>query len=488
MTHPNQPRRDGHDGSRPPQGGTWLPEGGAYPTRDGKHPRQGTAYPGQGSPYPGQGSPYPARDGAHAAHAGAFPGQAGQTRTAPGTTARARPAAPAAEYPAPADPEAAEAPVPPARPGRDRYLDLLRAVALVRVVFFHLFGWAWLTVLFPSMGVMFALAGSLMARSLARPAGGVIRGRLRRLLPPMWAFSLLAVPVMFALSWKPVREEGLWWFVKIGCYLLPVGSPPYPEENGSAGGWLEVSWADQAVGPLWYIRAYLWFVLASPLLLKAFRRLPWVTLLAPIGLTAVIGTGLVTVPGMLGDGLVDFAVFGSCWILGFAHNDGLLKEIPRYLAVSSAAIVMGFGLWWASGHLTEEGWNLDEIPLAQATWSLGFCAILLIYAPSWKRLPGRLAGWDGLVTLANNRAVTIYLWHNLLLMAAAQLVDGLWAIPWFGDAFGTYIEKAYDGLVLILVWPLIGLAILSFGWVEDVAAKRRPRLWPNGTDRRRSRA
>lgn len=50
--------------------------------------------------------------------------------------------------------------------GRDRYLDLLRAVALGRVVIYHIFGWAWLTILFPSMGVMFALAGSLMARSL----------------------------------------------------------------------------------------------------------------------------------------------------------------------------------------------------------------------------------------------------------------------------------------------------------------------------------
>lgn len=359
-------------------------------------------------------------------------------------------------------------------------------MALVRVVFFHLFGWAWLTVLFPSMGVMFALAGSLMARSLARPAGSVIRSRLRRLLPPMWAFSLVVVPVMFALSWKPVREEGLWWFVKIAYYIFPVGTPPYPEENGSTGGWLELTWADQAAGPLWYLRAYLWFVLASPLLLKAFRRLPWVTLLAPIGLTAVIGTGLVTVPGTFGEGLADFAVFGSCWILGFAHNDGLLKKIPRYLAVSSAAIVMGFGLWWASGHLTEEGWNLDEIPLAQATWSLGFCAILLVYAPSWQKLPGKLAGWDSLVTLANNRAVTIYLWHNLLLMAAVQLVDELWSVPWFGDTFGTYIEQSYEVLVLIVIWPLIGLAILAFGWVEDVAAKRRPRLWPNGADKRRA--
>lgn len=362
--------------------------------------------------------------------------------------------------------------------GRDRYLDLLRAVALVRVIVFHVFGWAWLTVVFPSMGVMFALAGSLMARSLNRPALGVVRGRLRRLLPPMWALGAFVVPVMFLLGWKPLKGEGIWWFLRLGCYLLPVGAPPYPWENGSAGGLLEGSWADQAVGPLWYIRAYLWFVLASPLLLKAFRRLPWATLLAPLGLTALLGTGPVTVPGETGEALVDFAVFGSCWVLGFAHHEGLFREIPRYLTISLAAFVMAFGLWWASGHLTEEGWNLDEIPLAQAAWSFGFCVILLQYAPSWQRLPGRLARWDGPITLANNRAVTIYLWHNLLIMATSPLIDQLWNVPWVGDHLGSYIDSSYAVLMLLLVWPLLALAILAVGWIEDVAARRRPRLWP----------
>ncbi|WP_240802751.1 acyltransferase [Streptomyces sp. A0642] len=408
----------------------------------------------------------------------------------PGGTRPPRPGA-GARQPGPAPWSQAAAPVAPApepdaappaatASGRDRYLDLLRAVALVRVVVFHLFGWAWLTIAFPSMGVMFALAGSLMARSLARPAWSVVRGRLRRLLPPMWAFLAVVVPVIFWLGWKPVREEGVWWFLKLGCYLLPVGTPPFPWENGSEGGYLETSWAEQAMGPLWYIRAYLWFVLASPLLLKAFRKLPWVTLLAPIGLTAVIGTGLVTVPGTAGEGLVDFAVFGSCWILGFAHHEGLLRTVPRYLTVSMAAFLMAFALWWASGHLSEEGWNLDEIPLAQAAWSLGFCVILLQYAPSWRQLPGRLAGWDSLVTLANNRAVTIYLWHNLLLMAGFLLIDQLWNVPWVGDHLGTYIDASDNALALIVVWPLIGLMILAVGWIEDVAAKRRPRLWPNG--------
>ncbi len=372
---------------------------------------------------------------------------------------------------------------PPAaakKPGRDRYLDLLRTVALVRVVIYHIFGWAWLTVLFPSMGVMFALAGSLMARSLSRPALGVIRGRIRRLLPPMWVFALVVVPMMFALSWQPVKSEGLWWFVKLAWYVFPVGAPPFPWSSGDRAGLLEDTWAVQAAGPLWYIRAYLWFVLASPLLLRAFRKLPWATLLAPLGLTAVIGTGLVTIPGETGNALSDFAVFGSCWVLGFAHHDGLFKDVPRYLTISLASIVMGFGLWWASGHLTADGWDLNDIPLAQAAWSLGFCVILLQYAPSWQELPGRLVRFDRLVTLANNRAVTIYLWHNLLILATVPLIDLLWKIPYVDAHLGSTVEAGYTLLMTLLIWPLLALVIVAVGWVEDVAARRRPRLWPDG--------
>ncbi|MFD0425609.1 acyltransferase family protein [Streptomyces parvus] len=370
--------------------------------------------------------------------------------------------------------------VPAGRPGRDRYLDLLRTIALLRVVIYHIFGWAWLTILFPSMGVMFALAGSLMARSLGRPAPGVIRGRIRRLLPPMWVFALVVAPMMFALGWQPVKEEGAWWFIKLAWYVFPVGAPPFPWSSGDQAGLLEDTWAVQAAGPLWYIRAYLWFVLASPLLLRAFRRLPWATLLAPLGLTAVIGTGLVTIPGETGNALSDFAVFGSCWVLGFAHHDGLFKDVPRYLTVSVASIVMGFGLWWASGHLTADGWDLNDIPLAQAAWSLGFCVILLQYAPSWQELPGRLARFDRLVTLANNRAVTIYLWHNLLILATIPLLDLLWEIPYVDAHLGSAVEAGYTLLMTLLIWPLIALMIVAVGWVEDVAAKRRPRLWPDG--------
>ncbi|MDT0484902.1 MULTISPECIES: acyltransferase family protein [Streptomyces] len=378
---------------------------------------------------------------------------------------------------------------PPKAPGRDRYLDLLRSLALVRVVLYHLFGWAWLTVLFPSMGVMFALAGSLMARSLNRPTLSVIRGRIRRLLPPLWAFSAVVLPLMFVGGWKLSEDpdhSGTWGLLEMVNYVIPIGAPPYPWEVGFPNDLLESTWADQAVGPLWYLRAYLWFVLASPLLLWAFRRVPWATLLAPLALTAVVGTGLVTIPGELGNAVTDFAVYGSCWVLGFAHHEGVLAKVPRYLAVSGSVMVMAFALWWASGHLGPEGWDLNDIPLAQAAWSFGFVVILLQYSPSWQELPGRLARWDKLVTLSNNRAVTIYLWHNLLIMATVPIIDLAYRLPFMQSDRAVAALDATDMLwMFFLVWPLIGLAILAFGWIEDLAAKRRPRLWPNGSRRGR---
>ena len=388
-------------------------------------------------------------------------------------------------------PEPAPSPAPK-KPGRDRYLDLLRSIALVRVVVYHLFGWAWLTVLFPSMGVMFALAGSLMARSLKRPAAGVIRSRVRRLLPPLWVFSAVVLAMMFANGWNPSEDPdhgGTWGLIELFNYIVPIGAPPYPWQIGSKSGLLEDTWAVQAAGVLWYLRAYLWFVLASPLLLWLFRKAPWPTLLAPLGLTAIVGTGLVTIPGETGNAVSDFAVYGGCWVLGFAHHDGLLKQIPRYVSVSCASLIMAFGLWWASNHLGPDGWDLNDIPLAQATWSFGFVVILLQYSPSWQELPGRLAKWDKLVTLSNNRAVTIYLWHNLLIMATVPIIDLAYELPFMqSERAVAALDGAYTIWMFALVWPLIGLMVLAVGWVEDIAAKRKPRLWPNGakTDRPRT--
>jgi hypothetical protein len=81
----------------------------------------------------------------------------------------------------------------------------------VRVVVYHVFGWAWLTILLPAMGLMFALAGSLMAGSLDRTEPAAVRRRLRRLLPPVWAFGAVSVALMMATGWRTAPPTALGW-------------------------------------------------------------------------------------------------------------------------------------------------------------------------------------------------------------------------------------------------------------------------------------
>jgi peptidoglycan/LPS O-acetylase OafA/YrhL len=361
--------------------------------------------------------------------------------------------------------------------GRDRYLDLLRAIALVRIVAFHTFFHAvWLSVVFPSMGVMFALAGSLMARSLQRPAAVVLKSRTRRLLLPLWAYSVTVVTALLVQGWRPEQGNTGGWWLRILLWFVPIGDPPFPESIGSDAGLTETSWGMESADILWYIRAYFWFVLLSPLLLKAFRRLPWVTLMAPLGLVAVLGLEIVVIPDAIDSPATDFATYGACWILGFAYHDGLLRRVPFRIVLSAALAIMGLGLLWVWSHLAEFGWDLGTNPLGQALWSFGVCALLLRISPSWSLLPRPLRFLDKIIALINNRAITMYLWHNLMLIASVPLIDLLWNFPVLEENLPWLLES--ELLQFIVVWPLLGLVFLAIGWIEDVAAKRRPRLWP----------
>jgi peptidoglycan/LPS O-acetylase OafA/YrhL len=369
------------------------------------------------------------------------------------------------------------APPPPRAPGRDRYLDLLRAVALVRVVAYHTFpGAGWLSIAFPAMGVMFALAGSLMARSLQRPAAAVIRGRARRLLLPLWVYVAAILAGLLVAGWRPATTPGGWWGVLL--WFVPVGDPPVPESIGPPDGAIDPSWAFQGAEILWYIRTYFWLVLLSPLLLRVFRRWPWPTLLAPLVPAVLLGAGVVTLPEPLDSPVTDVVTFASCWMLGFAHNDGLLQRLPRRVVLTGGGAAMAAGFAWVWSHAAELGWDINEVPLAQALWSLGACSMLLRISPSWSALPPRIRFLDPAVTLVNNRAVTIYLWHNLLLVLTVVLIDPLWDVPALDQGVPWLLDSAW--LQLLLVWVLLAGAVLAVGWVEDVAARRPPRLWPSG--------
>ncbi|MER5756260.1 acyltransferase family protein [Streptomyces sp. NPDC002088] len=382
-------------------------------------------------------------------------------------------------------PASASAGAPRRASGRDRYFDLLRAIALFRVVFYHLFGWAWLPVVFPSMGVMFALAGNLMAGSLGRrPAVQVVRSRMRRLLPPLWLLGAVGVTGMLLGGWGPDSEgHPGWWWIHLGFWILPLSDPPYGEGLHGIHGLIGDEWAVELAVPLWYIRAYLWFVLLSPLLLRALRRLPWTTILAPIALSAALEFGWISVPSWrLDSNLSDFGAFGACWLLGMAHHEGILKRLPRYVVPSLAPAVAGIGLWYALTHGFAPGHDLDDMPFAQSLWSFATVLLLLHISPSWSEWPRPLRRWDRLITLFNSRAVTIYLWHNVCIVAAQSLWDHLWNVPLLEEHAPWFLESSWP--LLVVVWALTACCILCFGWMEDLAAKRRPRLWPDGSPSR----
>jgi peptidoglycan/LPS O-acetylase OafA/YrhL len=352
---------------------------------------------------------------------------------------------------------------------RNRYLDLLRAVAIVRVVVYHLFGWPWLSIVLPAMGIMFALAGSLTAASMdKRSADIVIVSRLRRLLPPLWLLGLIAVPAMLALGWAH-ENDGTHPFTpaKLLLWMLPVADPP-----GSDKG-IDI-W-----DPLWYVRAYLWFVVLSPALYAAYKKMGWVVVAAPIVAIAVLDKTGFSLPDAADAAMWDFVTFGACWIAGFAHHDGRLARTRPAVVLGAAAVLAGAALYWLRGHPGEDGYDLNDVAESQALWSLAFVLVVLRWQPPMDWL-GRVRPLDRMVTLLNARAVTIYLWHNIA-------IDAVW--PVLTVLALDDVGHLTDPVELATALAITGGAVLAFGWVEDLAARRRPRLLPltaGGADGRRS--
>jgi len=336
---------------------------------------------------------------------------------------------------------------------RDRYFDTLRALAIARVVLFHAFPFTTLELAFPSMGVMFALGGSLMVSSLDRARGRAVVNRLRRLLPALWVMGLILIPIMIYKGWpdRPSWPHLLLW-------AFPIADPPSSELGYSAA------------GVLWYLVTYLWLVLLSPALLWLYRRWNLPTVVLPLfGLLM-----LVAYPDTFGQTttwvLQNILTFGSCWVLGMAHREGDLRKLNGKAVLGIAAACVGGALFWTWTHPGDNGHDMTGIPVAYAIYSIGFVLALLRWSPNMAWLQ-RVRPLNGFVSMVNNRAVTIYLWHNVAITIAVYLFDRwrLWRIP------TQALEDAVDFSIALF---LILVAVLALGWVEDLAARRRPRISP----------
>jgi peptidoglycan/LPS O-acetylase OafA/YrhL len=337
---------------------------------------------------------------------------------------------------------------PPSAARRNVYIDTLRAVAIVRVYLLHALWIGWLTVVYPSMSIMFALGGTLIAASMDR--GGSARtvwSRLRRLLLPLWVLAAVAVPLLLVHGWRPEPwSDVIYW-------VFPLANPPAGE------------WGGAFTLALWYIRVYLWFVLLSPVLWWAFRRWPVATVVTPLA-AAVVLYSLPLPVNRVGDVLWSTASYGTCWVLGFARYTRLLDRLPVWLCAVLAAGLGLAGYLWGS-HRADLASGFAD-PLADTLWGTAFVLILMRLHPDLSFV--RQWGWlSRVVTALNARAVTIYLWHLPMLFAATTLIS-LSGIQFTGGA--GKISVIALGAVLTAV------IVVVVGWIEDVAARRRPALNP----------
>jgi hypothetical protein len=124
-----------------------------------------------------------------------------------------------------------------------------------------------------------------------------------------------------------------------------------------------------------------------------------------------------------------------------------------------------------SGHHGANGWDLNDVSESQALWSLAVVLLALRWQPPMGWL-ARIRPLDATVTLLNNRAVTVYLWHNIAIAVTFPLLT-LLVLDDLGRLNGP--------VELAAAIVLTAGAVLAFGWAEDLAARRRPHLWPART-------
>jgi hypothetical protein len=300
--------------------------------------------------------------------------------------------------------------------------------------------------LYPSMSVMFALAGFLTAVSLDR--GGAARtvwSRVRRLLPPLWGLAVVAVPIMLFIGWKSVPWQDLIY------WIVPLANPVTSE------------WGGAFALALWYLRAYLWFVLLSPILWWFFKRWPIPSLLAPMIAAVILHSSMVKAPpSRTLDVISSTALYGTAWMLGFARHTGLLDKLSWVVCGGiAAALGVAAGAWALFV-------NADVV--TEMFIGTAFVVILMRLRPRMEWLT-RLPKVKAAIATLNARAVTIYVWHLPVLFAAGTLVATLSGLDPLGDALGKTLSITLGTLMLALV-------VAGTGWIEDLAAKRRPALIP----------
>ncbi|WP_197320803.1 acyltransferase [Saccharomonospora sp. NB11] len=336
---------------------------------------------------------------------------------------------------------------------RDRFLDVVRSLAIVAVVAQHWTmpvlaytdgrlttgnalatpGWWVVTWLSQVMPLVFFAGGGANYLSLTRggDAKAWLSARLTRLLLPV--LPLLAVGV----AAPPL--------------LRTLGLPEQPVELAGA----------LSAQLLWFLGVYLLTVLATPLLAAAHRRLRWAVPLGLAGLAVLVDLARfsgVDYVGYVNAVFVWFAVHQ----LGFFYADGTLRRLSRRgaLALSAAgftatALLVGFGPYAESmiGMPGAPMSNMSPPAAVLVTLALGQVGLVLAARDAliaWSERPTVAAalGWLG------PRFMSVYLWH----MPALIVLSGVTVV---GLGYATPAPGTVMWLATVPGWLLSAGAILT---------------------------
>lgn len=364
---------------------------------------------------------------------------------------------------------------------RDRYVDLLRAAAIVVVVVGHWtvsavtvrdgdLGWvnllqaaSWthpLTWLFQVMPLVFLVGGYANAASWGahHTRGGAaaawVRGRALRLLRP-------TAPFLLAL---------------VGGYAVAsaVGADP---RITRAAVWL-------AAISLWFLVVYLAVVGLGPALLVGYARWGLATVVFPALVVAAgdvlrLATGSV-VPGAAGYLLAWVAVHQ----LGVAWRHGRLTRSPRAAWVLAggglAALVLltGPGPYGVTMVGAAPAPDLDNTApptlavLALAATHTGVALLVRAPADRWLARP---RAWAAVVRV-NAVALSLYLWHMVPVVVLGTTLVASGAFPQRPVGSGAWFALRVPWLVLLAALLVALVAVV--GRFERPGARRPPREGP----------
>jgi len=346
---------------------------------------------------------------------------------------------------------------------RNGFLDTVRAIALVRVIFWHAFASAPISWLVASMPTMFFVAGSLLAGSIDRkPLRVLMHDRLRRLLVPFWAFGGVVLCAMTLVHQLHPSAT-----TRLNPLSLIAWIVPFSDPHGSL--W-EAGWVST---PLWYLRCYLWLLLLSPLLRRAQKRFGALALLPSlIGLFAV--DAIVRHPGSVPAVVSslqfyagDLATYSFFLVLGFMHHDGLVESMDLRARLEWAAIGgIAAVLWLQVAHVPGLVVN-NSYPLLLFV-GLAWLAIFLTLEPMLSKAPrhmlvGPVVRWLG------RRSMSVYLWHPIAIVAGYRVRAMFF--PWTPRV----------AVLPVVALVVVGLCVL-FGRIEDLSAGRAAQWWPGRPD------